>query len=207
VKGRSTARRVSLLVLTAILGAALLVEVGSASADQGKSFAVAAKKKCKKKKHRSASTAKKKCKKKKATPVVTPPAPPTPPSPTLRVTLTWDTTADLDLLVWAPDGTLAFVWSSPNPIPGTQFSSDDTSGFGPETMTDLQVPNRQFSYGICVADDDGLDGTIGTLQYRRADGTNGSVSTSSGDLDDNGDGIYVAPAGSYNPGGDPNPCI
>ena len=198
MNGRSPlAGRLSILVaLIAVLGLTFTVVSGDAVASSGQ--ATIAKKTCKKGK-KSAVAAKKKCKKKTA------PAPaPTSPSPTVRATLTWNSAADLDLIVWAPDGTLGFVYSSGNAIPSSQFSADDIDGNGPESFTDTAfVPggssNRQFTYGVCVADDDGLDGTIATIQYKRADGTSGSITTDNGDLDDPGDGDFVAPSGGYVP--------
>jgi hypothetical protein len=197
----SLVNRSMLFALVALLGATVAVGTGSAIASSsGSAVAMTAKKKCKKGK-KSAVAAKKKCKKKK-TPV---PAPPTPPSPTVRATLTWNDASDLDLIVWAPDGTHAFVYSDPNPIANSQFSADDLDGLGPETFTDLTTPNRQFSYGVC-AFSDSSGSTVATIQYKRADGSTGSVTSTAGDLNSAGDLVYVHVAGGFDPGTQPNPC-
>ena len=129
------------LVLAAALTLALVLSLGSvAESSSGGPQAVAAKK-CKKKGKKSAVAAKKKkCKKKK---VVTIPS-----GPTLRATLTWNTTADLDLNVWDVNGTGGFGAIG---IPSSQFQAD-TDGFGPETFTDLLSPSsRNFTVGFCAA--------------------------------------------------------
>jgi hypothetical protein len=137
VKGRS-AHRVSLLVLTALLGLAVVVG-GSASAADDVVIGVTAKKKCKKKKHRSASSAKKKkCKKKKKVP---PPVP-----ATTRATLTWSPgSTDLNLYAWDTGGVM-----SPSPGIASTSHSGNVAG-GPEVFRDLLSPSsRQFAYGVCT---------------------------------------------------------
>jgi uncharacterized protein YfaP (DUF2135 family) len=192
-----------LFALMALLGLTVVVGAGNAIASSsGDTVAVAAKKKCKKGKKSAVAAKKKKCKKKKTAV----PAPATPPSPTVRATLTWNDASDLDLIVWAPDGTHAFVFSDPNPIANSQFSADDLDGLGPETFTDLTTPNRQFSYGVCAFS--GSSGsTVATIQYKRADGSTGSVTSTAGDLNGDGDLVYVHVAGGFDPGTQPNPCL
>jgi hypothetical protein len=129
------------LVLAAALTVALVLSLGSvAESSSGGPQAVAAKK-CKKKGKKSAVAAKKKkCKKKKVATI--------PSGPTLRATLTWNTTADLDLYVWDVNGTGGFGAVG---IPSSQFLVD-TDGFGPETFTDLLSPSsRNFTIGFCAA--------------------------------------------------------
>jgi hypothetical protein len=173
--------------------------VGPAAAGDG---AAAAKKGCKKGKKGADAAKKKKCKKKKKKVV---PVPTPQPSPVVRATLTWDTAADVDLYMWAPDGTQSSVEG--NLIPSSQFSADDTDGNGPETFSDLIAPTRQFSLVACLDDDTGLNGTIATLTYLRANGTTGTVTTGAGALDDDGDwqGVQVNPGG-FSPSDDPPVC-
>lgn len=202
---RTPARPWFVLALAALLGLTIAVVSGAANASAtdhagiASRSAVIAKKKCKKGK-KSASVAKKKCKKKVTAPAPTPPTP----GPTLRATATWNSTADLDLIAWAPDGTVGFVYS--NSIPNTQFSTDDLDGFGPETFTDLTTPNRQFDYGVCVASD-GTPSTTATIQYRRADGTTGQFTSSPGDLQDEGDLFLVQTVGGFNVTSNPCPVF
>jgi hypothetical protein len=202
----SLLNRSTLLALVALLGLTVAVTAGSAGASSRSESAVTAKKKCKKGK-KSATAAKKKCKKKAPPPAPAPTSTPPTPTPTVRATLTWNTTADLDLIVWAPDGTVAFP--DANTIANSQFSPDDLDGNGPESFTDNAFivggsANRQFSYGACVSDDDDLDGTVATIQYKRADGSTNTITTVSGDLDDDGDATFVVPPGGFTP--TENPC-
>jgi len=50
-----------------------------------------------------------------------------------QATLTWDTTADLDLWVTDPYGE-TIRWSNPSSASGGQLDRDDTDGFGPENI-------------------------------------------------------------------------
>jgi hypothetical protein len=195
-KGRpALLNRSALLALVALLGLTVAVGAGGAVASSNGDVAVAAKKKCKKGKKSAVAAKKKKCKKKKTTPPAT--------TATTRATLTWNDASDLNLVAWAPGGQFGSILS--NPIPSTQFSANDTNGFGPETFTDLTTPNRQFSYGVCAGS--GVsDSTVATVNYRRANGTTNTFSSTAGSsLDEPGD-LYVI---IVNPGGyDPstNPC-
>jgi hypothetical protein len=175
------ARRWTILVLVALLGLALTFATTSTSgASSG--HAVAAKKKCKKKKKK----------------VVAPPAPVTPPAPppqTLRATLTWNNSSDLDLLVFDPSGNGGFRGEG---IASINFPVDDVDGNGPEQLFDLQSPStRQFSYCIQQLDDN--PGTLATLQLVLANGSTQTVNTTNGDLDSQGDAVEVIPAGGYDP--------
>jgi hypothetical protein len=192
------ARRWSVLALIALLGLAMTFATSSASsASSGRAVAA---KKCKKGKKSAAAAKKKKCKKKKKAAPVTPvtPAPPPPPPPpvgTLRATLTWSTASDVDLYVFDPSGIGGYEGGG---IPNIRFPDDDTDGFGPEQLFDLQTPsNRQFSY--CIQQLVDSPGTIATLQFVRADGSSGSLTTTNGQLDNEGDAVELIPSGGHNP--------
>jgi uncharacterized protein YfaP (DUF2135 family) len=163
--------------------------------------ASAAKKGCKKGKKKSAEAAKKKkCKKKKKKP-----APP--PSSAVRATLTWDTVSDIDLVIYAPEGTNSRVGQSPNAIANSSFSADDTNGLGPETFTDLALQsNRQFTYMICMDDAMASADTVATLTYRRADGSTNTLPTPAGAIDETGEAVFLQPSGGPVPSEVPNPC-
>ena len=170
---------------------------GAGAAADGAS---AAKKGCKKGKKKSAEAAKKKkCKKKKKK------APP--PSSAVRATLTWDTVSDVDLVIYAPEGTNSRVGQSPNAIANSSFSADDTNGLGPETFTDLALQNnRQFTYMICMDDAMASADTVATLTYRRADGSTNTLPTPAGAIDETGEAVFLQPSGGPVPPEDPNPC-
>ena len=164
--------------------------------------ASAAKKGCKKGKKKSAEAAKKKkCKKKKKKK----PAPP--PSSAVRATLTWDTVSDIDLVIYAPEGTNSRVGQSPNAIANSSFSADDTNGLGPETFTDLALQsNRQFTYMICMDDAMASADTVATLTYRRADGSTNTLPTPAGAIDETGEAVFLQPSGGPVPPAVPDPC-
>ena len=65
------------------------------------------------------------------------------------VTLTWDSTADIDLQVYDRNGRHSGVSGGAivNGIPGTTHSSNDTDGFGPETFDDPS--GRKVGYLVC----------------------------------------------------------
>lgn len=142
-----------ILVLASCALLALTAGATAAMAGTDGPTAVAAKKKCKKAK-KSATAANKKCKSKKkfggttTGPVVTLPGPTTDTTPTSPATLTWDTTANLDLYVWESNGNGGFGGAG---ILNASYGGNDTDGFGPETFTDLISPHtRKFTYGICA---------------------------------------------------------
>jgi hypothetical protein len=72
-------------------------------------------------------------------------APPTPRS----VTLTWDSSANIDLIVYDQSGHYAGPGSGGmvNGIPGAVHSADDSDGFGPETFDD--PAGRRVGYLAC----------------------------------------------------------
>jgi hypothetical protein len=65
------------------------------------------------------------------------------------VTLTWDSSADIDLKVFDLDGRLAGMKDGAlvNGISGTALSGNDTDGFGPETFSDPS--GRRVGYLVC----------------------------------------------------------
>ena len=193
MKGRS-ARRISLLALTALLGLAVVVGGSASASDTGQAIAEAAKKKkCKKKKGQTAEAAKKKkCKKKKKPPAPAPPA-------TTRATLTWSpSSVDLDLLVWDTSGV-----KSPSPGISNTSHSGEVAG-GPEVFRDLLSPSsRQFAYGIC-ADSVPTPTTSWTLTVLSAGGNTQTSSnvTLGAQFDSDGDNyrITYSNPSSFNPG-------
>jgi hypothetical protein len=158
--GRSAlpGRRWVAFALAALLALTLVVTAGSAGA-AGAGHAVAAKKKCKKK--RSFQSAKKrKCKKKKAPQQAPQPTPVQIPGPLVRATISWPA-GEVDLHAFDASGNrsgIAFPCSS-NPCPITEgipnaTHSVDSNNGGSETFTDLifvqgGTANREFAYGVC----------------------------------------------------------
>jgi hypothetical protein len=147
-----SARRWVLVALIALLGLAVTA-VGSSSAASGAGRdAVAAKKKCKKK--RSAGVAKKK-KCKKVRHVVLP-------APLVRATLAWSAGSEVDLHAYDASGNHSgFVATGPTTgsvvqgIPNALHSGDVGPGGPRETFTDNifvagGTANREFSYIACL---------------------------------------------------------
>jgi hypothetical protein len=194
---RPSAQRWVLIALISLLGLAITAGASNAGAS-GHGQAVAAKKHCKKKGKKSAAVAKKKCRKKHpnfvAPPTIAPPATPsTPPTPkaTLRASLSFDVTSDLDLYVWDAAGNLAAF--DVNDIPDSDTTSNSPS---PEQFFDHRSPStRDFTYGVCAySDGDGDAGTDTEVEYTLdAPGdsppfTDESTLTGSGDW-----ALYVGP--------------
>jgi hypothetical protein len=65
------------------------------------------------------------------------------------VTLTWDSSADVDLRVYDQNGHRSGLQGGDlvNGIPGTTLSGNDTDGFGPETFEDPS--GRRVGYLVC----------------------------------------------------------
>jgi hypothetical protein len=65
------------------------------------------------------------------------------------VTLTWDSSADIDLQVYDLDGRRAGLVGGTivNGIPGATHSGNDSDGFGPETFNDPS--GRRVGYLVC----------------------------------------------------------
>jgi hypothetical protein len=157
-KGRS-ARRCVPIALVALLGLAVMAG-GSSVASGQSSHAIVAKKKCKKKHKRSASSAKKKCKP-KVHPVVLPA-----PAPLVRATLSWSANDEVDLHAFDANGNHAGWFNSGvvNNIPNAQHNGDVGPPGGTESFTDnifvLGGPsNREFSYIACLYNDNPGDYT------------------------------------------------
>jgi uncharacterized protein YfaP (DUF2135 family) len=117
----------------------LLVELplAQAASDSGHTATEAGKpgKACKKKRKRSVQ-----CKKRHSRNSL--PVPRT-------VTLTWDSSADIDLQVYDLNGRRAGLQGGTivNGIPGATHSGNDTDGFGPETFDDPS--GRRVGYLVC----------------------------------------------------------
>jgi uncharacterized protein YfaP (DUF2135 family) len=117
----------------------LLVELplAQAASDSGHTATAAGKqgKACKKKRKRSVQ-----CKKRHSRNSL--PVPRT-------VTLTWDSSADIDLQVYDLNGRRAGLQGGTivNGIPGATHSGNDTDGFGPETFDDPS--GRRVGYLVC----------------------------------------------------------
>jgi hypothetical protein len=155
------ARRWGRLVLVALLGLTIaLVTVSASHASAG--HAVAAKKfKCKKKKHRSATSSKKKKKCKKVKHVVLPA-----PGPVARGILAWTANDEVDLHAFDASGNHAGWDYNVNPpfgalvnnIPNGRHLGDVGAGGPAETFSDdIFVrggpSNREFAYVACLYDD------------------------------------------------------
>jgi hypothetical protein len=65
------------------------------------------------------------------------------------VTLTWDSSADIDLQIYDRDGHRAGLLGGEifNGIPGATHSGNDSDGFGPETFVD--PTGRRVGYLAC----------------------------------------------------------
>jgi hypothetical protein len=93
-------------------------------------------------------------------PLADPKGPPSPETPKLRIELTWDTTADLDLHLLHPNGDWNEApwdcyWANRNPNWGLPFSSDDPElevddidGFGPEVITLPRLEHVTYQVGV-----------------------------------------------------------
>jgi hypothetical protein len=180
------------LALLALLAFTITATVGASASVAGGS-AVAAKKKCKKKKH-AVSAKKKRCKKRKNFPPVS--------VVRASVTATQVDTAnfDVDLFVFDAQGLRA--GNGTDAIPASDLSPDIV-GPGTETFTDLNASqHRPFSFGVCYAVG-GSAHTTFTITYVTSDGVSHTDTRDAGDtgnFDYPADGVAI-PSG-YCP---PNP--
>jgi hypothetical protein len=129
----------SLGVLAAIAGVCLLLApVASASGAAHTAGAKAKKSRICKQKRRGRSA----CRKHRGRQATAPPTP-------RNVTLTWDSSANIDLLVYDQDGHYAGPGGGGivNGIAGAVHSGNDTDGFGPETFDD--PAGRRVGYLAC----------------------------------------------------------
>jgi hypothetical protein len=150
---RFTGRRWAVMALVAVLGIAVVVETGSASATSTGHAVTAKKLKCKKKKKSSAVTAKKKCKKKVQNVVLPAPA------PLVRATVSWTANDEVDLHAFDSNGNHA-GWDNSidgvvDSIPSAHHNGDIGPGGPSESFTDdiyvLGGPsNREFAYAVCL---------------------------------------------------------
>jgi hypothetical protein len=136
VRGRGFAFPIAAVVAFACACLLFASPLAQASGDSGPAATAAGKhgKACKKKGKRG-----KACKKRRAS---LPAGPRT-------VTLTWDSSADIDLRVYDLDGRRAgpLGGSILNGIPGATHLGNDTDGFGPETFNDPS--GRRVGYLAC----------------------------------------------------------
>ena len=119
-----------------------------------------------------------------------------------RGTLTWNnstaTPTDLDLVVWDALGNRAGGAGSIG-IPNSDLVADNQT-FGPEVFNDFLTPSvRNFTFGVCMSNDNGTDDTVATLVFRGPDGLTRTVTSAAGQLaeDHNFALLYL---GSFNPG-------
>jgi hypothetical protein len=172
------ARRWGRIGLVALLGltlALVTVSAGQATAGHAGHAVAAKKKKCKKKKHRSASAAKKKKCKKKVHRVVLPA-----PAPLVRGTLTWSAPDEVDLHALDASGNHA-GWDNSIPgvvnnIPSAHHNGDIGPVGGTESFTDdIYVvggpSNRDFSFVACLYDGPGGGDYNATFTGVTKDGT------------------------------------
>jgi hypothetical protein len=127
--------------LVALACASLLVASPAALGAGGAAHSASAKAKrskaCKKQRKKGV-----RCKKRKGHRASLPAVPRT-------VTVTWDSSADIDLQVYDLDGHRAGMKDGAivNGIPGGTHSGNDTDGFGPETFSDPS--GRRVGYLVC----------------------------------------------------------
>ena len=169
------ARRWGRIGLVALLGLTLALVTVSAGNAKAEHAVVAKKKKCKKKKHRSASSAKKKKCKKKVHRVVLPA-----PAPLVRGTLTWSAPNEVDLHAFDSSGNHA-GWDFGangvvNHIPSAHHNGDIGPSSGTESFTDdiyvIGGPtNRDFSFVACLYDGPGGGDYTATFTGVTKDGT------------------------------------
>jgi hypothetical protein len=146
VAGRTRPAMFVIVALTALIAVSLTGFAGPASAEPGATSV----KKCKK----GFKKIKGKCKKKKKAKAPAAPALPAP-GPQKRISITWTTPLDIDLLVIDAAGNVAGPSGIPGvtSIPNSTFSGDITNG-GTESFTDNAFvkggsSNREFKYLVC----------------------------------------------------------
>jgi hypothetical protein len=149
-------------ILAIAIVAALAVAITTAGATAGASnSAVAAKKKCKKKKH-ATSAKKKRCKPRKNVPPVS----------VVRAKIEWtgagSNDADLDLFVFDAEGRKA--GNGTDAIPASDLSPDVQGPSGTETFTDLNAnQHRPFSFAVCYTVGGSVHAPF-TITYVTSDG-------------------------------------
>ena len=87
----------------------------------------------------------------------------------LRITVSWDDNANIDLHVWDAALRMASPFTR-FAIPRT-FHTGDT-GVDPEKFFDRKLtPRRRFAFGVCLRQEPSFDPTVFTVTYRRPDGS------------------------------------
>ena len=130
----------------------MVIDLSPAQAASDSAHAAASKAKrskaCKKKRYRTVS-----CKNLRRRDASIPAVPRT-------VTLTWDTTADIDLKIYDLNGRRAGLVNGTmvNEFPGSTHSANDTNGFGPETFDDPS--GRRVGYLVCYVSGPRTDVTL-----------------------------------------------
>jgi hypothetical protein len=101
-------------------------------------------------------------------------------SGTLQASLTWNTTADLDLWVEEPDGTTIAYYNSVSSTTGGQLDVDDVDGYGPENIFYEETPPAG-TYTVKVDHFSGASPTNYTVTITN----NGSTQSYSGSISSN----------------------
>jgi hypothetical protein len=112
----------------------------------------------------------------------------------LRLTVSWDDNANIDLFVWDSSLRQASPFTR-FAIPKT-FHSGDT-GVLPEKFFDRRfTPKRHFAFGVCLAAEPFADPSVFTVTYKRPDGT---TFTDTDELFDRGQSILYLEDGVPDP--------
>ena len=96
---------------------------------------------------------------------------------TERARITWDTATDIDLHVYDEAGAHAY-YASPNAIPSSTLSSDNTVGFGPESFSDDEDPGtaRTFRFSACYYPSIDAGPTVVSATITNGDGSSSASS-------------------------------
>lgn len=112
----------------------------------------------------------------------------------LRLTLSWDDDANIDLYVWDSSLRMASPFAR-FAIPKAVHSGD--TGVLPEKFFDRKfTPKRHFAFGVCLKQEPAFDPTVFTVTYRRPDGT---TFTDTDELFDRGQSIIYLEDGVPDP--------
>lgn len=86
-------------------------------------------------------------------------------SPDITINLSWNSTTDIDLHVFDPNGAHAY-WENLSGIPNGMIDRDDTDGFGPEIFTLTDPPQGTYRVAVNAYDLDGASSARATLEVR-----------------------------------------
>ena len=112
----------------------------------------------------------------------------------LRIRVSWDDDANIDLYVWDPALRMASPFSR-FAIPRAVHSGD--TGVLPEKFFDRKfTPRRHFAFGVCLRQEPAFDPTVYTVTYRRPDGT---TFTDTDELFDRGQSVLYLDDGVPDP--------